>query len=400
MNGAFFWCYPWDLMAEGLESSLGRLSGEVGVKAVSVAATTRSVVQIRPRLTPRWHRQAAAAHFQPSERHYGATRIRPSLAAGIRTKNPLEQIARAAEQAKLKLRVRVTCCEGEALVARFPMAGCVDVQGEPDPARLCPCNAEVREYVASLADDLSSNYPVATVELDAVDLGTPGRRFAGVERGTLGTRLEETLLSLCFCAACRHRAADAGIDVDAVAACVRDRLDGLLCLDATGADSLESMEAEHPALRSYLESGREAVTSLVRMVRERVAGPLVVHVDPDGLGGVCPSRLAATCDGLAAMWVSGSGRSAADRVGALVSKVGDPSRVTIGLPCDPAEFPDGPSLVRTMHGLCRAGHADIGFWHYGITSEPSLQSARRAIRYAQRETSVPPAVEKPSEKIA
>src|SRR5262249_33730749 len=96
----YFYCYPWDLEDEGLEISLGRLAGEIGVDGITVAATETDIRMIRGR--PLGGRRTfispAGAHFQPDPAIHRGNRIRPIPASWMKSKNPLERIAKVAEK--------------------------------------------------------------------------------------------------------------------------------------------------------------------------------------------------------------------------------------------------------------------------------------------------------------
>mgnify|MGYP005863561923 CR=1 FL=1 len=80
------WCYPWDLVDEGIDRVLDRLQGEAGVTGVSVATHYHAVDQLRPHgsVAPRRFRSAGGAQFQPEAAAYAATRYRPVVAQWLR----------------------------------------------------------------------------------------------------------------------------------------------------------------------------------------------------------------------------------------------------------------------------------------------------------------------------
>ncbi|MCG8407253.1 MAG: hypothetical protein MI923_18805 [Phycisphaerales bacterium] len=377
MNQAFFWCYPWDLADEGYERALTRLVGEIGVDAVSVAATTHRVRSFRPRLTegPRTVSYDAAAHFQPSGRCYANTQLRPTAAAWMKTRNPLEKIARLAEQNAIKLRVWTVCCQHDTLSARHPMATRVDVFGDRFDGWLCPSNPDVREYVAALAEDLTTNYPVETIELEAMDFDMADRR---VELGIDSHPIGRALMDWCFCSSCRQRAMDAGVDTASVKASALSHLDRAFRLEPPAFGSFELLLANDTHLAGYQKMRIDAVTSLVQMVRSRTSARLMVHRNGRSKhGGADPSALAAHCDGFLLPWAHGRVQSD--------DTEDDRSKVEVRINCCPPHMKDGPSLVTQVHQASQAGHPAIGFHHYGMTPEPCLDWIRQAIRYARRE---------------
>ncbi len=132
-EGFFFFCYPWDLDHEGIEAAIGRMAGDIGADGLSVAATLHSLRERRTRVAPgpRTIEMEAAAHFQPEAQRYANTRLRPIVAAWLKTRNPLERILREAEQIGIHRRLSVVACHGASLAARYPMTSCLDVFGDP-----------------------------------------------------------------------------------------------------------------------------------------------------------------------------------------------------------------------------------------------------------------------------
>ncbi len=145
MQQAFFWCYPWDIDA----ASLGRMAGDIGVDAISVAATTQRVAALSPRTADGPHTviQESAAHFRPSADRYAATRLRLATAKWMKSRNALEQIAHAAEKAGLALRVWATCCQSDTLARQHPMAQCVDVFGDAIAGRIYSGTSEIQKNI-------------------------------------------------------------------------------------------------------------------------------------------------------------------------------------------------------------------------------------------------------------
>jgi hypothetical protein len=376
MKQAFFWCYPGDIDAEGYAAALGRMAGDIGVDAISVAATTHHVVALHPRSTdgPHTVTRESAAHFRPSADRYAGTRLRPIPARWMKSRNPLEKIARAAEKTGLAMRIWAVCCQSDTLARQHPMAQCVDVFGDAIAGWLCPTNPDVREYVGALVEDLSANYPVETLELIDVGFDQGSRPARHTELGWTPTPSERALLSWCFCASCRQKASEAGTDVEQVRSVVEDLLTRAMRLDVGGHDSLSAVLAENELLAAYKAMRDDVEDSLLRMVRKRTTVRLVMHAVAGEPGTARPDR-ASHLDGLVRRWDQDSVANAGASAGADVMHIPHPP-----------ETPNGPALVSEVHKACEAGHERVGFFHYGITPEPCLDWVRQAIRYARRES--------------
>lgn len=387
MPEMYFCCHPWDVFEDGVEEALVRLAGEIGVDSLSVPAIHGRIEQFRPRYQRPWIRRAAAATFQPSDRHYGNSRIRPMPGAWMKTRNVFEQLARACEKHRIALRARIACCNGEAIAARFRMATCVDVFGESSSTWLCPSNPDVREYVSGIIADLTENYRPAAIELEGLDFGAGPFDSAECERGIAWGRTEHFLRSLCFCASCRQRASDAGVNADSVEQTVRDRLKGLFELRTIEFVRPEALVEEDEDLRSWTRLRRETVISLLRTIRERTRLRLLAcHAGDALIGGAGPADVLEYCDALVCPPTADHGASAGRRLRDSTVDFGDPRRMDVQVYCHPPHMPDGPTLVRTVQQLSQAGHPSIGFLSFGLAPEPCLDWVRQAIRYTRRES--------------
>ncbi|MFQ5410774.1 MAG: hypothetical protein ACE5EC_00695 [Phycisphaerae bacterium] len=389
MKQAYFWCYPWDLEDEGIEVALGRMAGEIGVDAVSIAAVLPRLTAFRARATkgPRTIHREAGAHFQPSAECYSNTRLRPTAAAWMKSRNPLEKIASVCAANGLKVRAWTVCCENEVLATRHPMTTCVDVFGDSITGRLCPSNADVREYVAALASDLTSNYPIDVLELESADFGGSTRSDqykSGVNIGPIG----RGLANWCFCPACRQRADDAGIDAEAVRRNILSILEPLLRLEPARYATFGEILSKHANLADWHRMRCESVRSLIKSVRRRVEARLLLHIAGDvWTSSADVGMLSEYCDGfIMSPWHVDAQTPPLARAKSLAHACESIERVVLGLACYPPRCADGPELVTAVHQASQAGVWGVGFSNYGLAPEPCLDWVRQAIRYARRES--------------
>src|SRR5262249_6496418 len=297
---AFLWMYPWDLIDEGVDSALGRIAGEVGADAVSVATTYHSVAQIRPHagVTPTRFVSDAGAHFQPDSSCYGSTRLRPIAAAWMKSRNPVEKVGEGCRRRGLRLRAWTVCCHGSAMAARYPEAACKDAFEGQSTSWLCPGNPDVREYVAGLVADLTKNYPLAAIELEAADFGSGWHSHAHEKCGLAIGPVERLLMSLCFCESCIQSATDAGIDADAAKQSVREKLGPTLAGRPARAGTSDAFLADDEALRAYVAHRGRMVRTLIAAARQKSSVPVLVHAARDAaLAALDPAQISGVCDG-------------------------------------------------------------------------------------------------------
>lgn len=387
----FIWCYPWDLEDERAGPMPERIAGETGVDALSVATTYHSVHHFRPHAgdAPGVFSCEAAAHFQPSTACYRGSRIRPLTAAWIKSRNPLARIGEACRRAGLGLRAWTVVCHGSALAARYRDLACCDVFGARSPSWLCPAHPDVREYAAGLVEDLSSNYPLSVIELEAADYGAGTHVHAHLKRGLDVGPLEEWLLSLCFCAACRQAAERRGVDAAAVVRSVRAHLEPALSGQPASAMSPLELIQSDPLLAPYQAMRTGAVVELVDTARRRSRVPLIVHSAWSPLLAAWDAASIAPLTGglLLPAW-SESDADRQRRIRELAAAVGSSAGVQLGFCGYPPAMPDASELVRRVHAAVTQGHVQVGFYNYGIAPRACLDWMRQAVRFARREAGV------------
>lgn len=368
----YFYCYPWDLEDEGLEESLGRLAGEIGVDGITVAATETDIRMIRGR--PIGERRTficpAGAHFQPDSAIHRGNRIRPIPASWMKSKNPLERIAKVAAKERLSLRVRVNICDGVGIVERNSHAACTNVLGDTSTHRLCPSHPDVRQYTIALVEDLFKNYPVEVVEIS--DWGLLGRRTSRDAYQQYGIAQHDSyFLRWCFCSSCRQRAIDSGVNVEAVRAEISTLLDDEIQNGRQEPDNSPSHGHETPSLAAYRhvlsDSGLQllqlASASRVEDVRGW-SGPVIRGKSH----GFSPNLIRQTPDGLVADVTE---FSLGDRGICIAAKRGA----------------EDTNLVAEVQRDLKDNVGAIVFENYGECPESRLDWVRQAIRYAKRESS-------------
>ncbi len=237
---------------------------------------------------------------------------------------------------------------------------------------------------------MSSNYPVETIEL--TDFWFGGRHLHHHLRGGVFlAEAESQLLDWCFCASCRQRATDSGLDVEQAACCARDHLEAAFRLEPPRHSSLDELLAEEPILAEFHRVRLDTVTSLVRLVRARTRLRLVA--DLTGLAEVeRPCRavdlaaLAEQCDSLLLAAPAAEHNAEQTFFEAVVKAAGGPQGVDLSIECYPPRTRTAQALVSEVRRLAESGYSRIGFFNYGLAPEPCLDWVRQAVRYARRES--------------
>jgi len=191
------------------------------------------------------------------------------------------------------------------------------------------------------------------------------------ELGWEPTATERSLLSWCFCASCRQRAAEAGVDVQRVQSLVSDLLTNAMRLEPAGYASLSAMLAEHEPLAAYRAMRDDVEDSLLRMVRTRTTTRLVMHA---AAGEPAIADQSPHLDGLVRRWES-------ERAHGGIRRCGRHAR------SPSAGFAQRPSPrgggTQGLRGGARARRF-LPIRHHA-RAVPGI-GVRQAIRYARRES--------------
>lgn len=385
------YCYLWDLVDEGIDEVLARLKGEAGITGICVAVHHPGIDQLRPHkaASPRRFRSAGGAQFQPDTARYTSTRMRPVVADWLHKgkRNPLKAVADVCDKHKLSLRAWVACCDSAVTAARYE-ANCVkDVLDQPNLAWLCPINLDVREYLATLVEDLSENYPFDAIELEQVAFPIDQQSS---HPSTIGFACGETgdwLGGLCFCESCRQMAARDGIDVADAANVAREHLEHILATGEPLTQPVAEFVAKHSPLQDFVDWRCKQITSLIQTIKRSCRNRLVIHHsgEPFQAATVFPD-IAAYCDALLAECREVDAHSITQLIQTVTKDAGSIDRVELSLSACTPPCPDSTTLVRSMKHIAELGARSVSISNYGLIPISRLEWIRQAIRYAQRET--------------
>ncbi|MBI5762202.1 MAG: hypothetical protein HZA51_01620 [Planctomycetes bacterium] len=385
----YMYCYPWDLEDEGLEESIGRLAGEIGVDGINVAATTSEVLHYRPRkpLEKRVFKTEAGAHFQPDKKFYSSCRIKPHPAAWMKSRNALERIVKVCEKEKLKVRASINCCVGRALVERYPFAACVNALGVISERVLCPTHPDVREFLAAMVEDLSTNYGLEALEIRELRWEDVTDHNENEVCRPPWLPVAADLLSHCFCSSCRQAVSAQSVGGDAVLQAATARLEEWLDHSGTENTKDRSTLLYDPDVLEYSMSMRGFVLELVSELKQRAKCELAVRysarvfpADADFIQEHLMERIDAVVVS-SRMLGDGATESTLDSHVSLI-----PSKLDVIKSVEQTDTSTMQALVASTLALAERGYRSISFSDYGRAHQHTLDAIRQAIRFARRET--------------
>ena len=302
------WTYPWDVQDLSADK-VGAELRDAGVDTISLAASYHAgrFLQARSPRRKTFRPEDGTIYFEPTPSRWSDRTIRPQVAALVSDGGDvLADLVRRRDAGGLGVACWTVCLHNSRLGRLHPGSVTRNCFDEPSGFALCPSQPAVRDYVATLVEDLSASYRPDAIELESVGFmgWAHGHHH---EKDGVGLQAEDDLLlSLCFCPVCLERAARAGVDGARAQTTARSLIEAALArpvpeprwpdLAIRGPEAL----SEHREVLDYLLWRQEPVASLVAEIRER-ADPatsiLVIDAKDGWLGGCDLRSVAAACDG-------------------------------------------------------------------------------------------------------
>ena len=209
------WLHPWDLVDEGAETVLGRVS-DMGLDYVGLATSYHQGRYLLPHNPRRrmYLAEEGVVYFQPHPELYKDTLLKPRRSSNVPT-DALALLLKHAPNYGIKVKSWTVCLHNHEFVRQFPEMALEDMNGDRDPNFLCPNNPNSRNYVLALTRDLASNYDLEAVTLESFGYPWGFEHFDHHE--TFGTYVEplfQYLLTTCFCNYCKKRASEENLDLE------------------------------------------------------------------------------------------------------------------------------------------------------------------------------------------
>ncbi|MCK4660681.1 MAG: hypothetical protein KAV82_14260 [Phycisphaerae bacterium] len=374
----------WDLVDEGLESALDLLQGRIGLTGLCTPVTSGALEHLRYAggVSPRIFRTRGGVFFQPDKTLYENTRCKPLLCEWLKTRNWLDKLSEQCRARGFGLRAVIECTNIGRIAAHDPHFARKNVFGDVSLSRICPANADVAEFIRSLAVDVCSNYAIEAVELVGLD-AMPS--MIDDPYHTLGLGGWQ-LLALCFCESCRQSAVAAGVDVESAARSATVRLETVFSTGQPIEQPLVSLVADDPPLAAFIAWYRDRITGLLHGVRDSCGGRVVSH-----------TRAMRSEDELAAGpgYIRGVHAVVCDYVGweiapleRLIERMRDvldtQQVLEVQLLAHSPAADDDQALVRNLTRMAELGITSANLDHYGCLPRARLDTVKQAIRFARR----------------
>jgi len=287
--------YPWCFAEEGCEQLIDYVR-RLGVQRMYVASTYHAGFLVHPHSSEAKVRilEDGVVYFRPDEELWSQSRIQPAVSELCTSGNLFGDICNAAARANIELSAWTVCLHNTRLGLQHPECTIQNVYGDSYPHALTPGHPEARAYVAGLMNDLTKNYSLHSVLLEAPNYRARAHGGSWVsghhhERNGVHLReLEEALLSISFNPEDVKSAQAAGVAVSMVRDAVKAHLDHYFAaapeIPAELPATLAEFRKQVPELVEYETYFRHTEDSLLLELRQ-IVQPRGVKL----VGGANPS---------------------------------------------------------------------------------------------------------------
>jgi len=391
-----FFAYPWDLQDEGIGTALGTMREQCACNAIALTSSYHSGRIFRPRLARKiYTRPGAAVAFQPRAENYEAGAPLPVVEPHLVEAHVLARVRDWCETHGMDFGLWTVGLHNSTLGSAHPELVMRNCFGDLYEYILCPSAPGARAYLRGLIRDICDQFRPQRILLEtAAFLGMLHWVHHEKFPATIG-ETESALSFLCFCPECLRRAAEMGVDGEAVRAQVARWSEAFLAQERGALPcafimaDLPALIVESPELYGYLQMRVEATTTLIKELWEIASrfGSLLV-VMPAAFGqpvarawreGMSLRRLADACDALLPLtYHSDPQQIAADL--AWTKMLSGQAPFDAGLSAGYPTALSADNLAAQALTCQREGAQGIYYYNYGMLTEGRLDWVGHANR--------------------
>ena len=281
MSYRAIYAYAWDLAEMGVAAATAEFR-ELHLDTVTVAGAYHAGKFLRPNggAGKVYFPEDGTVYFNPDPARYGA--IKPVPNGLLPERDMVRELTDAGEMAT---NVWLVLLHNTRLGTAHPHSVVRNAFGDPYFYSLCPSAPEARAYAVGLARDVTENYPVAGVSLEAPGFMTYRHGYHHEFALVAMNPWLENYLGLCFCPHCVAGAERAGVDATRLRAQIATAVEAYLASDldfpADMGDAFWRADvATDKDLQGFIDYRSAVVTSLVTEIRAAVRADATVAVIP------------------------------------------------------------------------------------------------------------------------
>jgi hypothetical protein len=281
MSYKAIYTYAWDLAETGLDAAVAEFHG-LHLDTVTIAGSYHAGKFLRP------HGQNGkvamledgTVYFHADPSRYGA--IKPVANSILNETDVLRDLTARTD---IATNAWMVLLHNTTLGTAHPDQVVRNAFGDPYYYNLCPSAPEARAYAIGLATDITENYAVNSLSLEAPGFTPYAHGYHHEFALNRSNRWQDSLLGLCFCDHCVAAAEAQGIDARRLKAQVAADITAYLDSDVDFPDDMGEAfwnadvrtDAE---LSRYLDFRSATVTSLIAEIRAAVRPEVSIAVIP------------------------------------------------------------------------------------------------------------------------
>ncbi len=273
--------YAWDIAEHGVAHALDEFRA-LGLDTVTIAGSYHAGKFLRPhgKSGKVYFPEDGTVYFNADPSRYGA--IKPVANSLLKKQDVLRELTDASN---MQVNVWLVLLHNTLLGMAHSDAVVRNAFGDPYYYNLCPSAPAARAYAVGLAKDVTENYPVSGLSLEAPGFTPYAHGYHHEFALNKPNRWLDSKLGLCFCEHCITGAEKAGIDARRLKAKVAEEITAYLDSDVDFPDDMADAfwmadVAENGELRRYLDFRSAVVTSLIAEIRAAVRRDVTVSVIP------------------------------------------------------------------------------------------------------------------------
>jgi hypothetical protein len=382
---ASMWLYLWDVIDEGYNEVLTRLTAS-GLNSISLAAAYHTGKFLTPHnpkrklIVP----EDGSVYFTPSRTSY--RRIHPIVNSAVGRGDHLKRVRDIAEKHGMETRAWTVCCHNSALGQMYPDCSCETAFGDKLFHNLCPSNSDVRTYLIALISDIASQ-GVSTIELEAIQFLGYSHGYHHEREGITLTPAIRFLLGICFCPACKARAISAGFDMTVLHWYCKKGLETYFDDPVAHAEiyaSLDNLPEEifapfftwrHSVITSRLEEIQSAAKPSGVAIRP------MTYLDPTTrkIAGLDPAAVASITGGVLVLGYVKDGTALQQPLSTLQNQLPG-KEIIVGLQVGLPESGGKKEFLDRMATARRLGIRTFNFYNYGFIPLSSLDWVKESLQ--------------------
>ena len=324
----------------------------------------------------------AAVYFQPQESLYGV--IKPHVSPLMQKDNWWGDAVNAAKSANININSWTVFFHNSYQVHAHPECAEVRCTGDVSTSALCPANPDVRAFAHALTQDLVQNYGISLLECELLAYSGWGHLHYHAKHGINLGPGGHFLFSLCFCDACKKRAADLGIDCGQLQKSISEKVYASFHTGNPITETPDELKSSTAELQAFSDMRETVVSSLVRELKDAIDIPLsyILMGDPQ-ITGARPETMAQISDSVEILSYTADAKRTESRVVELLPMLQSPDQLIVGLQAYPDASPDAETLIANVQTVQKHGISKFAFYNYGIMPLAALDWVRQAIQTNQ-----------------